>query len=159
MKHGARKISGFYFSLPRLISKIGGGDARRAETNAAEAWAAGLLFYLIGYVFFAAEFIPHGIAPWLTALLLIAVAFFVWLVWLLLLYINSVIIKLLHLCGLFRTLPARRAQSVLLGFFTNAMACTLLFHGSWMRGIGLFWLLAVAANLASAFVLALSNDE
>ena len=41
----------------------------------------------------------------------------------------------------------------------TAMACTLLTRDSWMRGVGLFWLLAVAANLAAAFVLALSNEE
>lgn len=124
-----------------------------------EAWAGGLIFYLISYVFFAARFIPPGLAHWQTVLLLIALAFFVWLFWLLLLYINSIIIKLLQPCGLFRTLPSRRAQSILLGISTTAMACALLTRGSWIRGIGLFWLLAVAVNLASALVLALSNEE
>jgi hypothetical protein len=138
---------------------MGGGDARRAETNATEAWTAGLLFYLVSYVFFAAQLVSCGLAPWLTALSLAALLFFVWLFGLVLLYINSLIIKLLHLCGLFLTLPSRRAQSVLLGISTTAMAGALLFHGSWMRGIGLFWLLAVAANLASALVLALSHEE
>lgn len=124
-----------------------------------EAWAGGLIFYLISYVFFAARFIPPGLAHWQTVLLLVALAFFVWLFWLLLLYINSIIIKLLQPCGLFRTLPSRRAQSILLGISTTAMACALLTRGSWIRGIGLFWLLAVAVNLASAFVLALSNEK
>jgi len=159
MTQTAKKGGRFYFSLSRLVAKIWGGDARRAETNAMEAWAGGLLFYLISYVFFAAQFIPNRLAPWLTALLLVALAFFVWLFWLLLLYINSLIIKLVHLCGLLRTLPPRRAQSILLGISTTAMACTLLTRGSWMRGLGLFWLAAVALNLASALALALSNEE
>ena len=159
MKQNAKRSAQFYFSLPRLIAKLTGGDARRAETNATEAWTAGLLFYLVSYVFFAAQFIPDRLALWQTAALLIAWAFFVWLFWLLLLYINSLIIKLLHLCGLSRKLPSRRAQSILLGISTTAMACALLIRGSWMRGIGLFWLAAVAANLASALVLALNNEE
>lgn len=159
MKQSARRVSQFYFSLPRLIAQICGGDPRRAETNAMEAWAGSLLFYLISYVFFAAQFIPAGLPRWQTALLLVAVAFFVWLFWLLLLNINSLIIKVLRLCGLLRTIPIRRAQSILLGMATTAMACALLPRGPWMRGVGLFWLLVVAANLASAFVLALSNEE
>jgi hypothetical protein len=159
MKHSTKRVSQFYFSLPRLVAKVCGGNARRAETNAMEAWAGGLIFYLISYVFFAARFIPPGLAHWQTVLLLVALAFFVWLFWLLLLYINSIIIKLLQPCGLFRTLPSRRAQSILLGISTTAMACALLTRGSWIRGIGLFWLLAVAVNLASAFVLALSNEK
>jgi hypothetical protein len=159
MKQSAKKVSRFYFSLPRLIAKICGGNPRRAETNAMEAWAGGLIFYLISYVFFAAEFVPRGLRHWQTAPLLVALGFFVWLFWLLLLYINSIIIKLLQLCGLFRTLPSRRAQSILLGISTTAMACALLLRGSWIRSVGLSWLVAVAANLASALILALSNEE
>jgi hypothetical protein len=159
MKPSAKRVARFYFSLPRLIAKICGGDASRAETNATEAWTAGILFYLISYVFFAAQFIPRGFRPWQTALLLAALIFFVWLFWMLLLYINSLIVKLLQLCGFFRTIPIRRAQSILLGIATTAMACALLTRGSWIRSVGLFWLLAAAANLASALVLALSNEE
>ena len=159
MKQSIERHAQFYFSLPRLVAKICGGDPRRAEINALEAWAGSLIFYLISYVFFAAQFIPTGLPRWQTALLLVAVAFFVWLFWLLLLYINSLIIKMLQLCGLFRTIPIRRAQSILLGISMTAMACALLMRGSWMRGVGLFWLLAVAANLACALVLTLSNEE
>ena len=159
MKQSIERRAQFYFSLPRLVAKICDGDPRRAETNAIEAWAGSLIFYLISYVFFAAQFIPTGLPRWLTALLLVAVTFFVWLFWLLLLYINSLIIKMQQLCGLFRTIPVRRVQSILLGISMTAMACTLLTRGSWMRCVALFWLLAVALNLAAAFVLALSNEE
>ena len=107
MKQSIERRAQFYFSLPRLVAKICGGDPRRAETNALEAWTGSLIFYLISYVFFAAQFIPTGLPRWQTALLLVAVAFFVWLFWLLLLYINSLIIKMLQLCGLFRTIPIR----------------------------------------------------
>jgi hypothetical protein len=159
MTQTAKKGARFYFSLPRLVAKIGGGDARRAETNALEAWAGGLIFYLITYVFFAAQFIPRGLKHWETALMLIALAFFVWLFWLFLLYINSLVIKLLRLCGLFRTISIRRAQSILLGIATTAMACTLLTRGPLIRGVGLVWLVAVAVNLAAALVLALGNEK
>jgi hypothetical protein len=147
----------FYFSLLRFIAMLRGGDTRRAESNAVEAWLVGLMMYLIHYLFFTTQFIPSRLAPWLTALLLIALAFWVWLFWLLLIYINSVIIKLLRLCGLFRTIPMRRAQSILCGISTTAMACALLKSSPWMRELGAIWLVAVAMNLISAVVLTFSN--
>ena len=147
----------FYFSLLRAIAMLRGGDTRRAESNGFEAWLVGLMIYSIHYLFFAALFIPSHLEPWLTGLLLVALAFWIWLFWLLLLYVNSVIIKVLHACGLFRTIPTRRAQSILVGISTTAMACVLLKSSPWVRELGTIWLVAVAMNLASAVVLAFSN--
>lgn len=144
----------FYFSLLRFIAMLRGGDTKRAESNAGEAWLVGLTMYLIHYLFFATQFVPSGVTPWLAALLLILLAFWVWLFWLLLLYINSVIIKLLRRCGLPGTIPTRRAQSVLWGICTTAMTCALLTSSAWPRELGIIWLVAVAMNLACAVVLA-----
>jgi hypothetical protein len=147
----------FYFSLLRVIAMLRGGDARRAESNGFEAWLIGLAMYSIHYLFFATLFIPSKLGPWLTALLLVALAFWIWLFWLLLLYLNSVIIKLLHVCRLFRTIPTRRAQSILWGISTTAMACALLKSSPSLRELGAIWLVAVVMNLAAAMVLAFSD--
>jgi hypothetical protein len=147
----------FYFSLLRVITLLRGGDARRAESNGFEAWLVGLTVYSIHYLFFATLFIPSHLEPWLTALLLIALLFWIWLFWLFLHYINSVIIKVLRACGLFRTIPARRVQSILWGIFTTAMACVLLQCSPALREVGAIWLVAVAMNLVSAVVLAFNN--
>jgi hypothetical protein len=147
----------FYFSLLRFIAMLRGGDARRSESNAVEAWLVGLVIYLIHYLFFATQLVLSQFAPWLSALLLIAVAFWVWLFWLLLLYINSVLIKLLYLCGLFRAIPIRRAQSILWGIVTTAMACSFLQASGWVRELGAIWLVAVGMNLVSAVLLAFRN--
>ena len=72
MKQSIERRAQFYFSLPRLVAKICGGDPRRAETNALEAWTGSLIFYLISYVFFAAQFIPTGLPRSQMALLLVA---------------------------------------------------------------------------------------
>jgi hypothetical protein len=157
MNKSDRRSTQFNFSLFRVIAMLRGGDARRAESNAVEAWLVGLMVYLIHYLFFTTQFIPSQVAPWLAVLLLVAIAFWVWLSWLLLLYINSVIIKLLRRGGIFRTIPPRRAQSILWGIFTTAMACALLTSGGWVRELGAIWLVAVVMNLASAAVLAFSN--
>jgi hypothetical protein len=147
----------FYFSLFRLITMIRGGDARRAESNGFEAWLVGLLIYSIHYTFFATLFIPSNLGSWPTALLLVALAFWIWLFWVFLLYINSLIVTALHRCGLFRTLPTRRVQSILWGILTTSMACWLLNRSPSLREVGAFWLVAVAMNLSSAVVLAFSN--
>jgi hypothetical protein len=144
----------FYFSLLRAIAMLRGGDARRTESNGFEAWLVGLTIYSIHYLFFATRFIPSNLEPWLTALLFVALAFWIWLFWLLLIYINSVITKVLHVCGLFRAIPTRRVQSILWGISTTAMACALLKSSPSLRELGALWLVAVAMNLASALVLA-----
>jgi len=147
----------FYFSLFRLIAMLRGGSTARAESNAVEAWLAGLMVYLIHYLFFAALFIPSKFEPWKTALLLVALAFWVWLFWLLVLHLNSMIIRMLHLCGLFRAIPTRRLQSILWIILTTAMAWTLLKSSPAPREAGAIWLVAVAMNLAAAVVLAFSD--
>jgi len=146
----------FYFSLFRVIALLRGGDARRTESNAFEAWLIGFMIYSIHYLFFA-TLSPSNLKPWLTALLLVALAFWIWLFWLLILYFNSIIIKALRVCGLFRAIPTRRAQSILWGISTTAMACALLKGSPVPRELGAIWLVAVAMNLVSAMILAFSD--
>ena len=147
----------FYFSLFRVLALLRGGDPTRAESNGFEAWLVSLMVYAIHYLFFATLFIPSHLEPWLTTLLCVALAFWVWLFWLLLLYLNSVIIKFLHLGGFFRAIPTRRVQSVLWGISTTAMACVLLKSSPVPREFGAIWLVAIAMNLIAAVVLAFSD--
>lgn len=142
----------FYFSLPRLLARLSRGNATRVEKNALEAWIGGIIFYLISYLF-AAHLVVDETTLWKQIPLLILVAFLIWLFWLLVLYINSVIIKLLRAGGLFRTVPTRHAQSILLGITTTALAYGLVTSDSWMRSVGIIWMVAVAINLAAAFLL------
>jgi hypothetical protein len=147
----------FYFSLFRVMVLLRGGDARRAESNEFEAWLVGLMIYAIHYLFFATLFVRPSLEPWLRVPLLVALVFWIWLFWLLLLYINSVIIKALHACGLFRTIPSRRLQSILWGILTTAMACALLQGSPALREVGAIWLVAVVMNLIAAAILAFSD--
>ena len=143
----------FYFALPRLIAMMRGADGRRAENNGAEAWVGNVAIYLINYLFFA-QFIPPRLPLWQRALLLAGVLFLVWLFWLLVLYLNSLIIKLLRPAGIFRSIPTRSAQSILLGTWATAMAFDLVDRGSWIGEVASIWLVAVAMNLAAAAILA-----
>lgn len=147
----------FYFSLFRLIAQLRGGDARRSESNGLESLLIGLTIYLIHYLFFAAQLLLLGLSPWLTNLLFVVLAFWIWPFWLLLLYVNSLLIKVLRLCGLCRGIAIRRAQSILWGTLTTAMACALLDESPLLHEFGAIWLVAVAMNLMAAVVLTFNN--
>ena len=146
----------FYFSLFRLLLLFRGGEARRSESNGFEAWLVGLMIYLIHYFFFATHIIPPGLALWPTVLLLIALVFWIWLFWLLLIYLVSLIIHALRMCGLFRSIPIRRAQSILWGIITTAMAFNLLDSTPALHEFAAIWLVAVVMNLFAAVILALN---
>jgi hypothetical protein len=151
-----KKSRQFYFSLFRLLLLFRGGDARRSESNGFEAWLVGLMIYLIHYFFFT-RLIPSDLALWQTVLLLIALVFWIWLFWLLLIYLVSLIINALRMCGLFRSIPIRRAQSILWGIITTAMAFTLLDSSPALHEFAAIWLVAVVMNLFAAVILALNE--
>ena len=143
----------FYFALPRLIATMRGADSRRVENNATEATFGSVAVYLINYLFFA-QFVPAALPLWQTALWLGGLVFLTWFFWVLVLYFNSLIIRLFRQLGIFRSIPVRRAQSILLCTWTTAMAFALLERGSWIGEVASIWLVAVAMNLTAAAVLA-----
>jgi hypothetical protein len=85
--------------------------------------------------------------------------FAIWIFWLIVLYVNSLIVKACWICGLCTDLPRNRIQSVLMGILTTAFAAQLIAAGSWMRWVGASWIIAVALNLTAALLLALFHDE
>ena len=153
-----QKSPQFYFALPRLLAKMRGGDPIRAERNAAEAWFGGIAIYAISYLYFVA-FVPDALSWWLRALFFVALAFLVMLFWLLMLYLNSLILKFLHSAGLFRSFPMRRGQSVLLVATTTAMAVALAQRDSIVSELGAVWIVAVTMNLVAATILAFGNGN
>jgi hypothetical protein len=148
----------FYFALPRLLAKFRGGDAARAEKNGSEAWAASLAVYTISYLYFA-DFVPDTLSWWLHALIFVALAFLVWLFWLLMLHLNSLVLKVVRNLGFFRSLPIRRGQSVLVASVATAMAVVLVLRDSFGSEVGALWLIATALNLVAALILAFNNGD
>jgi len=148
----------FYFALPRLLAKMRGGDSSRAEKNAAEAWLASLAIYAISYSYFAA-FVPDVASSWMRGLFFVVLAFLVWLFWLVMLYLNSLILKQLHSVNLFRSLPMRHGQSVLIAATATAMAVALAQRDSIVSELGAIWLIATAMNVVAAAILAFSNGD
>jgi len=148
----------FYFALPRLLAKMRGSHASRAEQNSVEAWLANFAIYLISYLYFAG-LIPELDGRLLRLVIFVALAFAVWLFWLLTLYLNSLILKLIRSFGLLGAIPIRRGQAVLIGIAATAMALALVQRESLAGEVGAIWLVATTMNLIAAAILALTNDE
>jgi hypothetical protein len=148
----------FYFALPRLLAMLRGGDRRRAEMNGTEAWVAGIATYVISYLFFAGS-IPNTLNGWQTGAALVLLAFLVWLFWLFVLYVNSLILKWLRGLGVFRTIPIRRGQSILVATTVTTMAFGVLRAGPLARELAAIWLIAVAMNLTAAMILAFRDGD
>lgn len=148
----------FYFALPRLLAALRHGDSTRAEMNGAEAWAGSIAIFVISYLFFACLVLDY-LAGWAAIAAAVALPFLVFLFWLAALYLNSLILELLRRCGLFRSLPQRRGQAVLVCTATTAMALQLVQHRSLAGEIASIWLVAVAMNLIAAVILAVRNGN
>ncbi len=149
--------SGNYFAVLRLFRKLRGGDAARSEGNWLEAYVLGAVVYLISYLFAANLLLPK-LNWWQTAIVLPLLLFGIWISWLIVLYLNSLIAKGCESIGLCTDVPRRRVQSVLMGILTTVFAAQLLTGGPCLRVIGALWIFAVVLNLAAALMLALFPD-
>lgn len=148
----------FYFALPRLIAKLSGKSARRGEHNALEAHGGGAVIFVISYLLGAQSAYAHA-AGWQVATLLLLLLFATWIFWLVVLYINTLILKGMRAVGCFRRTPDVKVQSVLIGTVATIFAAELCRRGSWPAAMGIIWIAAVLANLAAAMVLMLTNAD
>ena len=142
-------MKGYYFALPRLAMQ----RTARDESNWLEINAVGCFIHLVVYCF-AFHLFLSGRALWLQLLMLLPLAFCVWMFWLLLFYFDSLCLKLLRAIGIMRSLSDGRGQSVLIGTVTSCFAFSLLRDGRLFQAIGLAWLILVALNLVAAGFLA-----
>lgn len=143
----------FYFSLPRLLMKLGGGNARRTEKSWAEGNLVGFAVFGISYLFLA-RLLPGDHAWWAHLVILAPLGFATFLFWLVALYLNSVVVKLLRACGFMDGVSDSRAQVVLVAVLTTIFAFCLMRAGSWNRVMGTIWMIGVVLNFIAAALLA-----
>ena len=148
----------FYFALLRLLLKLAGGCGGRTEQNRWEANTVGLAVFAITYLALA-SLLPEVHSWWSRVPLFVALMLATWLFWALVVFLNSLVIRLLRRIGLMRDLPNNRAQSVLIGILTTAFAGRLVHSGSWLGVIGLVWIGALCCNLLAAALLALTHAD
>ncbi|SRR6266487_3648506 len=147
---------GFYFSLPRLLSRVTGRGFHFSEGGFFETCLGSLAVLLIPYLFLVDLVINH-LAGWMAFVAGVALLFAIWIFWLVVLYLNSVMIEVLHDLGFFRKVTGRHLQDIFVGIIITFFASELSILNSWVRWIGIFWLIILAMNLLAALSLALPD--
>src|ERR1700741_5295001 len=146
------KETPFYFCLLRLLSKGWAGRARLSEGTSLEAHAGSLIIFAITYFFFV-NIGSAQLRGWKMSAAYLALAFAVWIFWLVVLYLNSVLIEGFRIFGLFQTTSNRRVQDFLVGILLSLFAIELWIGESWTRWLGLLWLTFVSLNILAALLL------
>jgi hypothetical protein len=144
----------FYFALPRLLNRIREGTDKVSESNAAESYLGSIGIFIITFVF-ALQLFAERFSGWSVIAFDLVLVFAVWIFWLIVFYINSLIVKLLRACGLFRGTPNRRAQDIFIAIVLAAMAYRLSILHGWLGWIGWLCLWALGANFLAAILLKL----
>ena len=148
----------FYFALPRLVAKLCGGSEMRSESNGWETHLAGLLIFVVSELM-AMEVVARNIGGWKRAAVLLVCASALWIFWPAVIFINSLIIRLVRTFGWFERTPDRYVQSVLIGVLTTLFAWRIMSAGPVIQIIAMIWMVAVIANLSAAIVLALLHGN
>ena len=144
----------FYFALPRLLAKLCGGSGIRSESNGWETHLAGLLVFVMSELV-AMEAFARNTGGWKRAAVLLVCGFALWIFWPAVIFINSLVIRLVRAFGWFERTPDGYVQSVLIGVLTTLFAWRLISAGPAIQFIAMIWMVAIVANLNAAIVLAL----
>jgi len=146
--------SALYFALPRLLNRMRGGTDEVSESNAAEACLGSIGIFIITFVF-GLQLFAERFSGWPLIVSAALLVFAVWIFWLAIFYINSIFIKGLRACGLFRGTPNRRAQDLFIGIVVAAMSYRLSILHGWPGWAGWLCLCALGANFLAAILLKL----
>ena len=150
---------GYAFALPRLIAHLGGRRARRAELSRWEAYGLGILVFGISCVFVGNTLLPVVRPIFARLLLLLLLPFAVWAAFLLLYYLNSLMIALLRRFRLYSATTNNAFQHFVIISLTTLFAFLLVRDESgWMRSLGFFWLGLLSLNLISILILQLLHE-
>jgi len=145
---------GYAFALPRLIARLGGRRARRAEFSCWEAYGMGILVFGVSCVFVAHTLLPVVRPAFAQLLVLLLLPFAVWVAFLLLYYVNSLMTALLRRFGLYSAMTNNLFQHHVIMSLTTLLALLLVRDESgWMRSLGIFWLGLLFLNLISILFL------
>lgn len=146
--------SAFYFALPRLLNRMRGGTDEVSESNAAEAYLGSIGTFIITFLF-GLQLFAERFSGWSLIVSAALLVFAVWIFWLAIFYINSIFIKGLRACGLFRGTPNRRVQDIFVGIVVAAMSYRLSILHAWPGWAGWLCLCVLGANFLAAILLKL----
>jgi hypothetical protein len=145
-----RRPVGYAFALPRLLARCSGRKPRRAEFSAVEAYGLGLLVYAMTCVFVARALLSVVRPPPVYVMVLLVLPFAIWIVSLLLYYLNSLVIALLRRPGWYSAVTNNPFQHVVIISLISLIALHFVFEEPvWVRSLGFLWLGLVSLNLLS----------
>ena len=153
MKVAAAHPPGYAFALSRLVARLVGRKPRRAEFSGAEAYGLGFLVFGISGILVGRALLPIVRPGALYLVVLFVLPFAVWLAFLLLYYLNSLVIILCRRLGLYSAVTNNPFQHILIMSFTSLIALHFLReeHG-WVKSLGVFWLGLLSLNLIAIFL-------
>ncbi len=150
---------GYAFALPRLVARLGGRRARRAELSRWEAYGLGILVFGISCVFAARIILPLVRPGVLQGVLLVLLPFAIWIAYLLLYFVDAQVVALLRKLGLYSAPTNNPFQHLVIMSGTTLLAVLLLQDKcAWLKSLGVFWLGLLALNLLSILILKLRHE-
>ena len=153
MKVAATRQLGYAFALSRLVARLAGRKARRAEFSSTEAYGLGILVFAIGFVFVARALLPIVRPFALYLLVLFFLPFAIWIAFLLLYYLNSLVIAVFRRLGLYAAATNNPFQHIVIMSLTTLFALHFLHaERDWVKSLGVFWLGLLSLNLLSIFL-------
>jgi hypothetical protein len=152
MKAADTRPLGHSFALSRLVVRPTGCKPRRAEFSGVEAYGLGLLVFGMSCVFVArALLFVRPLLFYLMALLILPFA--IWIAFLLLYYLNSLVVGLLRRLGFYSAVTNNLFQHVVIMSLISLVAFQFLFEEPvWVKSLGIFWLGLLSLNLLSILI-------
>ncbi len=158
MKYGAEP--GYAYALPRLLARLTGPPVRRAELCRWELYGLGLLVLAIWLVFGGHLFCLFVRPLPLRLLWLLVLPVVAWIAFLLLAYVNALVLRVLRRLGLYHEITNKPFQSLVLLALTTVVATLLLREESTlMCSLGTLWLGLLLLNLAAGVLLRILGEK
>ncbi|MEO8439194.1 MAG: hypothetical protein ABI540_03120 [Spartobacteria bacterium] len=159
MREAGPNQLGYAFALPRLAARLAGWKVHRAELSRWEAYGLGFLVFGISCVAAARVLLPLVRPVAAQALLLCLLPFAIWVAFLLLYYVNALILRALRRLGLYTAVTNNPFQHFVIMTLTTALALGLMRNdAAWLRLLGIFWVLLLGLNLFSLLLLKVLHE-
>jgi len=148
MSDRGRSELGYAFALPRLVARLAGRKARRAEFSGLEAYGLSVLVFAICCVWAGRALFPL-VRPVLVRLfILVLLPVGIWAAFLILYYLVSLVIALCRRLGICAAVTNSTFQHIVIMLLTTLLAFQLVSAESgWVRSLGIGWLGLVGLNL------------
>ncbi len=160
MKAASTRPHGYAFPLSRMVARLTGRKPRRGEFSGAEAWGLGLVVFGICCVFVARALLPFVRPSALYLIVLFVLPFATWIAFLLLYYLNSLVITLLRKLGLYSAATNNPFQHIVIMSLTSLIALHFVSEKpTWVTSLGVFWLGLLSLNLLSILIEKFLDDE